>query len=240
MHKHRFFLIWFISMVNSAHAFPREDVLVCSLPGGSSFVLRSEYDWSMIPLPLYHHSRESERTGWGIEYIGGKGSRSQVKGWIEYHGKSPEALAHACAHVGAKFGKPLAPFTFQLRNGSWSSLASFPMNDLDVRMPMTGETPSPAQQRLSAAGIVATVHHFGLISQYEGRLIYEKPLYRAVTGTVDSAPFGAVWQSYSDDGGKSWAAPIVSNDAKIFDIGRGWAMQEYRALPQRLNGKLLQ
>jgi hypothetical protein len=57
---------------------------------------------------------------------------------------------------------------------------------------------------------------------------------------VYTLPVAAVLQAISEDGGKTWSAPMVTEDAQIFDIGKGWIEQRFRARPVSLNGKPLQ
>jgi hypothetical protein len=226
-----------LCLSNVAEAVIREDKLVCGLPDGSSFVLRSEYNWSPIPLPVYHHSRESEPTGWSFSFRSRQGKTNQLEGGADFHGKDKLALEHACAHVGAKAGVPLAPFTFQRTDGSWNSTALFPMHELDVDLSTANDE---TRRRMERAGIEWALIHFGLILPHGKQLIFEKPLHRARIGTVFIKPFDAVLQSVSEDGGKTWSAPIVTEDARIFEIGKGWIEQSFRARPVSLNGKPVQ
>lgn len=90
--------------------------------------------------------------------------------------------------------------------------------------PCTGGKCRPQAIQMGT-GIQASVTNVALILSQGQRLVYEKPLYRTLTGTVYSTPFEAVWQSESNNGGKTWSAPIVTDDARIFDLGKGWAEQ---------------
>jgi hypothetical protein len=81
----------------SAEAVKREDVLECGLPDGSKFILRSSYEWSPIPLPMGHNSRESNRVAWGA-YQGLSGKEVPVPASVDCKGKSK--LSEACAYVG--------------------------------------------------------------------------------------------------------------------------------------------
>lgn len=226
-----------LCLSNHAQAVAKKDVLICAVPDGSKFILQSHYDWSPVPLPVYHHSRESGRTGWGFTYQDRQGQLSELDGSASYNNKTKSALEHACANVGMKFGMPLAPFTFQREDGSWNATANFPMKDLDVHPSQGSEE---TRRRMEQAGIVLAEYHFGLILKQGQRLTFEKQLYRSKEGEMYTLPVAAVLQAISEDGGKTWSEPIVTEDAQIFDIGKGWIEQRFRARPVSLNGKPLQ
>jgi hypothetical protein len=220
-----------------AHAIARKDVLICAVPDGSKFVLRSEYNWNPVPLPVYHHSRESKRTGWGFTYVDRNGRHSNLNGSANFYGTKTLELEHACANVGMKSGVPLAPFTFRREDGSWDPISSFPMAELNVEPSQGSEE---TRRRMEHNGIQWAAYNYGLILAQGRRLIYEKPLYRSKQGTEYTIPFAAVLQSISEDGGKTWSAPIDTENAQIFDIGKGWIEQSFRARPVSLNGKPVQ
>lgn len=217
-----------------AGAVPRTDVLECALPDGSSFVLRSSYDWSPIPLPMGHSSRVSNRSGWNVFYRDRSGKEAQVPASVDYRGDAK--LSETCAHVGMKDGVPLAPFSVRQADGSWSAQARFPMERLDIsHFSLTAG--SVAQQQLQRAGIRSDAFHFGWIARVGERLVYEKPLYHAADGYLYSRPITAVYQAWSDDGGTTWSEGQVSTEARIFELNRGWMEQGSRARPARLNGR---
>jgi hypothetical protein len=227
-------MLFLLGIPDVTRAIGREDVLVCRLSDGSKFVLRSEYNWNPVPLPVYHHSRESKRTGWGFTYVDRNGRHSNLNGSANFYGTNTLELEHACANVGMKSGVPLAPFTFRREDGSWDPISSFPMAELNVEPSQGSEE---TRRRMEHNGIQWAAYNYGLILAQGRRLIYEKPLYRSKQGTEYTIPFAAVLQSISEDAGKTWSAPIVTEDAHIFDIGKPWIEQSFRARPVSLNGK---
>jgi hypothetical protein len=238
-------------MSATAYAISREDVLTCGLPDGNSFILRSKYEWSMIPLPTLHSSRETKRQSWGAEYIDSSGRKSQVPASVGYSGKtSPQQLDAVCAHFGMIRGTPLAPFTFPMKNGRWYPLDNFPWKQLTVDFrvdlyPLPGVNSKPnrlsAAQRaeMDKAGIHGSTYLFAYIYSEGDRLVYEQPLHRSNTGYQFEKTFDAVYQAFSTDAGKTWSNPIVSTDARIFELGKSWLQQSFIARPTKINGKRL-
>lgn len=225
--------IWGIGV--QAHAVTREDVLKCAVSEQGLFILRSKYEFNLTPLPLYHHSRVRNQGRWHISFQNANGEVSEVPGGIDYNGQARWALDLACAHVGVNQGRPVAPFTFMKDDGAWSSIENFPWLKLDVNL-LVMENLSTEQKILLQAGITAAASHFGMILPMSGALVYEKPLYRdKKMRTID-----AVLQSQSHDNGETWSMPIVTEKASVFEIGKGWTEQSFRARPVSLNGKPVQ
>ena len=221
-------------LINDATAVTREDVLECGLTDGSKFILRSAYEWSMVPLPSIHSSRETNRSSWDVSYQDRSGQRMPVPASVDYRGKTK--LNEACAYFGMKNGVPLAPFSFLRADRKWSPQENFPVERLDVNRSFLPDG-SPVLQALQRAGIKSEAFRFGWIFQQGERLFYEKPLYRADAGYAYSIPVDAVYQAWSSDGGKTWSEGQVSTDVRIFELGRGWMEQSIRARPLSLNGK---
>ncbi|MGP1664624.1 MAG: hypothetical protein ACTS5I_01655 [Rhodanobacter sp.] len=237
----------------AAHAIGREDVLECGLPDGSKFVLRSTYEMSLIPWPLVHASRNSKRQNWRPLYHDVAGKISEVPASVMYRNEEPRELIEVCAHFGMLNGVPLAEFTYLRENGSWLSLEDFPWGKLSVSVGkeqnvLTGKididklTPT-LRAVMDKADIGSSVYLFGLILPKNGRLVYEQPLYKKLRRSVGDSGlrydliFDAVYQSFSDDDGKTWSDPIVTTDAQIFEMDKSWLEQSFIAKPIRIDGK---
>jgi hypothetical protein len=215
-------------------AITRHDVLECGLSDGSKFLLRSEYEWMALPLPVGRHgSRESKRRGWVPSYKDKSGKEVRVPGMVEYGGEA--ALAIACSYFGMKQGVPLAHFSFRRTDGGWLAREQFPMARLDIKV--DADNTETLQRALQQAGIKGTAFHFGLIYAEGQRLIYEKPLYRVTDVDDARSPIDAVFQAVSDDGGVNWSEGRVTTEARIFELGRAWGAQSFLARPLLLNGK---
>jgi hypothetical protein len=218
----------------SAQAVTRADVLECGLPDGSKFILHSQYDWSPVPLPMVHGSRETNRGGWVPSYQDKSGKVVPVPFTLTYSGISKPV--EACAYFGMKNGAPLAPFSFRRADGSWFLAKDFPRGTLDIHVDRVDHA-SPLRQELQNAGIKSEAYRFGWLYQDGNDVIYEKPLHRTDTGYVYSIPIDAVFQARSSDGGGKWSEGHVTTNARIFELGRGWIEQTIRARPLSLNGK---
>lgn len=245
-------MVWALSQ--SAHAITRSDVLKCGLPDGSKFVLRSEYDWNWIPLPAIHSSRVTNRKSWTPDFFNTAGRKSNVPASVTYRGKeNPNELKEVCSHFGMLNGIPLAPFTFLFKSGNWTPSNGFPWEKLSLRVDKetdstSGEvnldrlTPS-IRAMMDKAGIGGSAFRFGFIAPQNGLWVYEQPLYgkqwRRAGGSKSSYDviFDAVYQSFATDNGKTWSDPIVTTDAKIFEIGKSWLQQSFIARPISLNDK---
>lgn len=69
-----------------------------------------------------------------------------------------------------------------------------------------------------------------------GTLISEQPLQpRGMPWW--SAPLTAVYQLQSTDEGRTWSAPVVTTQARIFELGKSWREQCFLSVPIRYNGK---
>lgn len=218
----------------TASAITRTDVLVCEAADGHQFILRSQYNWSALPLPAIHSSRETERHNWKVMYRY-QGKTTQLFASVEFVSRLPQELVRACAHFGVKQSVPLAPWTSRQSDGNWSRPQDLPLQRLDAD---TDELADPAaRKQLQAAGIQVAAFNFGWIYRLGERMVFEKPPYRSARDGVFESPVDAVYQAWSDDGGKTWNDARVSTDARIFELGRSWGAQSAAAHPALLNGE---
>jgi len=241
-----------------AHAsITREDVLECGLPDGSKFVLRSKYEWATIPWPVPHHSRASKRGSWGVQYRGISGEVSSAPASVHFSGTYPEELREVCAYFGMRDGVPLVAHSYLQPSGNWLPISeNFPWDKLDVHFPSEPMTEAkraalenlraslpPEEARkskyaaLDAAGVRGSTYLFAFILPKHGRLGYEQPLHRADAGYLFDKTFDAVYQSFSDDWGKTWSDPVIATKAEIFEIGKSSIDQCFRARPIKIDGK---
>ncbi|MBB4013485.1 hypothetical protein [Niveibacterium umoris] len=222
----------------SVMAIGREDRIECRLPDGAKIILRSRYDFSLVPLPLVHASRESDRRDWDAEYHGMDGGPVDIPISVFYYGKQAVDAALACAHFGLRNGVALGPMTFRYSTGKWASREKFPRGELDVTWVyvVPNELPAHLRQKMDEAGIKDAAPKFGFIVPMGGRLVYEQPLHKTHEGFAHTRIFDAVFQSFSDDQGTTWSSPVVTTDALIFELGKTWLQQSFVARPVSLNG----
>jgi hypothetical protein len=231
------FVLYAVS--NLAQAIGREDVLECGLPDGSKFVLRSKYDYSLIPLPAIHSSRVTNRGSWAAEYVDPLGHKSRPGASVHFSGiGNTNQIRGVCAYFGMIHGVPIAAFTHMKKNGDWFSLADFPWSKLRVDVGYEPDTLSAALRPvMEKAGIKGSISGFGHTISEGGQLMFEHLLSRTNRGYLYDRKVDAVYQSFSTDNGKTWSDPIVTTDAKIFEIGKSWLEQSFIARPISLNGK---
>lgn len=215
----------------SAVAIGRTDVLECGVSDGSKFILRSKYEFSLIPLPAIHSSRETNRGSWGTTYQDRAGKSTSIHSSVMFAGR--RQVMQACAYFGMKNGVPLAPFMYHRADGSWSSQDSFDKR-LYINQFHLSES-SPAQRQMAAEGLTGAAFEFNWIYSEGDRVTYEQPLYRG--STHPTMPIDAVYQAFSNDGGKTWSEGKITKDARIFELGKSWVDQSISAKPLSLNGK---
>jgi len=74
-------------------------------------------------------------------------------------------------------------------------------------------------------------------------LFYEIALSTYKDENGNSLPNGkivAVYQSTSTDEGKTWSDPIITKDAKIYELGKSTLEQSFIARPISINGKKIE
>jgi hypothetical protein len=220
----------------TAQAVPRKDVLECVVADGSRFVLTSTYDWFPVPV-LRHSSSESRRVSWSPMYFDVHGRRSAVPSSVMYENKVRQTLEEVCAHFGMRDGVPLAPYSYLREDGTWYSVDDFPWQKLNVHLVGPPSEMRDRERALLEAGIKYAPNQFAYIRPAGTRLVFEHPLSHTLVGWLYKVPFDAVYQAFSDDGGRTWSDGQLTDNALIFEMGRGWVEQSFRARPVRLNGK---
>ncbi|GAA5176006.1 hypothetical protein GCM10025771_09660 [Niveibacterium umoris] len=224
----------------AAQAIEREDRLDCQLPDGTHVLFRSRYDYSLVPVPLVHASRESDRHSWDARYRDKKGKVTDTPVAVDYHGnRTRSSLEAVCAHVGVLNGVVLGPHTFREADGRWFSSEQLPWELLDAGGVgfVPDRLPPEKRKQMDDAGIKDATYYFAFILPTGKRLVYEQPLHRSREGFFREKTFDAVYQSFSDDHGKTWSPPVVTTDALIFELGKSWSQQSFLAKPVSLNGK---
>ncbi|QAU34678.1 hypothetical protein [Janthinobacterium sp. 17J80-10] len=223
---------------NASAAVTRHDVLECGLSDGSKFILRSAYEFSLVPLPLRHASRESNRKDWEPTYWRPGKDPIEVPRTVRYSSKANlHALKGVCSHFGLVNGHPIIGASYLKDDGTWFYREDFPWKKLQVEIQSMRNDLTPTQSKqLQNAGIKRT-SGISLLAPKNTRLVWEQPLQRKLEGYEYAVIVDAVYQAFSEDGGKTWSEPIVTTKAELFEIGKPWCEQSFLAKPISINGQ---
>jgi hypothetical protein len=209
------------------------DRLVCAFADGSTVHLKQAYDYSLIPLPILHGSRRTDRGGWVVDYFSRKGESAKLtlSSWFSAESHLVDMLDLACAKSGLKNGVALAPWSFSVNDQLWVR-SSEAHSAIDSLRPIDPET----RAAMVAKGVDGSTFQFAMIMPIQNQWVWEQPLYSSAKDYF-LVPFTAVYQSFSEDQGKTWSKPVVTTDALIFEMGKPWRDQCFLGWPVRLNGK---
>ena len=204
----------------------------CQASEGSQFVLRAEYDYSV--LALGHTSKMSMVSDWEVYYSPGTrwGKLIKAPALIRYAGST----APDCDKMGVIDGVPVVSQSFLQSDGSWYPVKSLPAHQYLSSYPP--EQPEPVRRQLERRGLFV-LDDFTLLAPLKGRLVFEQPLFSHQAQANGHSHVGAVYQSTSSDKGKSWSPAIVTEHAELFEIGKPLAEQRYaaRLLPQQTSAR---
>jgi hypothetical protein len=212
-----------------------EDVLECQTRAGDRFVLRSAYKQRLLPALAPHNSPIYDRQPWRAEAVDAKGkaSRSGLEAvQIRYVGNQRWALDAACGEFSNPLGTPLAQDRFKAATGTWRG-----PGDLPTAPPSVGGNFDPLPE-LQQQGFIRR----GPARLSQARpadaalLVYEVALFRS---KEHDAGITAVWQSLSEDGGRSWSVPLAAQQSRLFELGRPITDSCLVARAVRFNGEVI-
>jgi hypothetical protein len=227
--------LWLCCM-SPAWGITLHDRLICAFADGSALHLKRAYDYSLIPLPILHGSRRTDRGGWVVDYVARRGERSRLtlNSWFSAESHLVDMLDLACGTFGLKNGVALAPWSFSVNGQLWVRSTDAP-SAIDSMRPIDPET----RAAMVAKGVDGGTFQFALIMPVQNRWVWEQPLYAAAPDYF-LVPFTAVYQSFSEDQGKTWSKPVITTDALIFEMGKPWRDQCFLGWPVRFNGKAVE
>ena len=236
--------IAFIFISKVAFAVQREDVLECGLPNGDKFILISKYDYSLAAKLLKPISRHASvitnRSSYDIQFVS-KLSRTQKKAPI---GISFTSVDRVCQGLGIIDDMAIANITFFGLDGTWFDPSLRP-SKLRISK-VNKQQPEDVRQQLetldASPAIYADFHHAFILPK-NGKLFYEVALvtYKDENGIrLPDGKIVAVYQSTSIDEGKTWTDPIITKDAKIYELGKSTYEQSFIARPISINGKKIE
>jgi hypothetical protein len=236
-------LIGFLTLSTTACAIPRSDVLECGLYDGSKFILTSKYEWSPLNKLNPHNSSGRERQENYRVALHKRGDFliKNVPVSINYTEIiNISSLEQACSEVGVINGVFVTNSSYLSKNDSWFDRELIP-EKLYLRSSSKEQTFN-VRQTLDVLNAFPQFQ-YALVLPIKNRLFYEVALSTYKDENGNSLPNGkivAVYQSISTDDGKTWADPIITKDAKIYELGKSILEQSFIARPISINGKKIE
>jgi hypothetical protein len=210
---------------------PREDVLECGLPAGGKFILTAKYDWEplaqVIPADV---SERLKQDPFQVQFQPRDSFRKQrVQGLsVTYRPLAELAASRAiCQEFGVKNGLAYAGTTYIQSQTSREFVAVALDQKLHLSL-VPSENPHHIRSELER---LKAYRSATAITSMEGKIVFEQSLIQAGQLVV------AVFTSESRDGGKTWGDPLITTQARIFEIGKTVADQSFIARPVAINGK---
>lgn len=213
-----------------AETIPREDVLECALPAGGKFILTAKYDWVPLSQVLPHVSERLNQQPFQVYFQPRATDQKQRVAGLSVTHQEPTDLTTSqeiCQDFGEKNGVRYAGPTYVQSQTSAEFIAVALDGKLHLSM-VRSENPPHIRSELYR---LKAYRSATAITWTNGKIVFEQSLIQASQIVV------AVFTSESHDGGKTWADPIITTQAKIFEIGRLVTDQSFIARPVAVNGK---
>ena len=226
--------IAFIFISKVAFAVQREDVLECGLPNGDKFILISKYDYSLAAKLLKPISRHPPAERFNVSpyklYLRKNGYSKNIEFNWALQKTEPEKM---CARFGSVNDLVYAGLNDLC--GYLGETCTKSAWDEKLRLSYVDkENPTWVQMELKRLNL-RTYPGFGANTMINKQLVREQSLSLAKSDVIT-----AVWQATSTDNGKTWADPIITTDAKIFELGKTIYEQSFIARPISINGKKIE
>jgi hypothetical protein len=211
-----------------------EDILECRLPTGQTLVLRSRFKIHIAPVISRHNSREYDRQPWRIQYFDAAGKEASTGALrdanLRYFGNAAWALQFSSLNASMVLGPSLL-LDNERRWQGWAAFQSKSnalMNGSRIRADI--ESGSLGQAGFAMLGRVRW-------ASLGDKLVQEATLHRSNLSPVETNTIAAVLQSTSEDDGKSWTPPSITQESLLFEVGRTLLSSCRSAQPSVFNGR---
>lgn len=218
----------------------RHDVLECAVKGGGRFVLRAKYKWEPLAelIPADVRTRDYDDGGFRVRYVDVRGRRSaEAPNGIGYRGGLRDSNAGSyCRDVGFLRNHPVVGHNFLRADGTWFAMDGESWPKKLILRDSPKEQKEPFRSQLASRILSPYVSIFFPIGQhvvFEKSLVDDNPEHKRKDGNLNIT---AVFQSFSSDNGKTWSDPVITTDAKIFELGKALDEQSWVGYPSRVNG----
>lgn len=219
----------------------RHDVLECKVKSGGTFVLRAKYKWEPLAelMPRDVRTRDYDDGGFRVRYVDERGHRSaEAPNGIGYRGGLRDSNAASyCRDVGFLGGLPIVGHNFLLADGTWFAIGPERWPEKLSLSDSPREQAEPYKSQLASRMLrphASTIVPVGDQLAFENSLVDVDPQHKRKDGDRNIT---AVFQSFSSDNGKTWSDPVITTDAKIFELGKALGEQSWVGYPSRVNGK---
>lgn len=235
--KDRMVIISFMIMCHTACAFPKADVLECGLPDGSKFVLTSKYDYSLFGAAMSHIgdvSDEQNRESFDVKF--------KLKGILDSvdFGNYPYDVFDNDLNIGTahKICATAGMFNGSVYFGAGYLFSTRTMKRINFTWNKKLSDETLEKQYFDffhqKKGGLSNVS----LTQKGNKILYEQSIVSYDANCAKGfCKVIKVIQSTSEDNGRNWSDPIITGDAKMFELGKSIYEQSFIARPISINGK---
>lgn len=219
---------------------PRSYELQCSFNDDSKLLLKQHYTWNALAAMLPADVTTTEYTNYQVRFINKNGKKSD---WLKNSGSFGSGIPNdligaqmVCSNVSIIDNRVFYGINYLDEKMQWKESPSTWPSAFYLKIPAAEQPEAVRDQlnnrQLSPSSVESIV--FGKRVIYEQSLVDMSPQGKRKDGNLNIT---AVYQSESSDEGKTWTAPIITTDAKIFELGKSLDAQSFVGLPYSFNGK---
>jgi hypothetical protein len=198
----------------------------CLFPDGSYTEYKEREKWYFYATPI-PHAQDRAPLDSVMKYIDTKGKTHKYMGTWDSR----------CIGVGKRDGRFFSRSGFQDLQGNFAhfdisdnakGVVSPDFEKFAKRIPATPDQSPEARQFMQSEFLYADIHYVVPL-KHHNHLLFEEALTAFKHTSIQSETVLYVYQSTSSDYGKTWSAPIITKDAKLFEIGRLLTEQSWSA-----------
>jgi hypothetical protein len=227
-----------LSATLSACSIRKHDEIECGLPDGSSFILRSSYDWYPLARFVPHAAERLNSTGFSTYYRPARGGAEihaaggLSRGEIIPKYNDIKFIAQLCSAYGTINGVPYILSQHYKPPGAYRYY-SINVQDRLFRALIFGGTAERSQFKdVDESGM-----RFGrsAIVWRPNLLVMEKSL--IAKDAPHPAPVIGAYRIESHDGGQTWGNPHLTREPEVFELGKPATEQCFVARLVRIDGR---
>ena len=232
----------------SACAITRSDVLECGLPDGSKFVLTSKYEWHPIAeiLPGHPAADRTNQSDYSVRLVTAKPrSRVDFENYASIPYKYPEVtgndkeLCHKLYSINDNYH--IYQNFYSKKQKLLSKVLNANLKGLSITK---SDNPSIIQSDLDSQSLTPIYEGFYLVNStvvvFEQALTNTDDNCNSRLSTDEQCKIVAVARSELSKDSQTWTEPIITKDAKVFELGKTIYEQSFIARPISINGKKIE
>jgi len=227
-----------LSATLSACSIRKHDEIECGLPDGSSFILRSSYDWYPLARFVPHAAERLNSTGFSTYYRPARGgaeihaagglSRSEIM--PKYN--DLDYLARLCALHGMINGVPYRLANHYMPPGTIDFESINSKHELFRALIFDSKNDQTQFKDVEELGW--RFDHYTMIWR-PNLLVMEKSL--IAKDAPHPAPVIGAYRIESHDGGQTWGNPHLTREPEVFELGKPATEQCFVARLVRIDGR---